>query len=234
MLPARETQMRFVIGLWLLLWCASVAHAQSTFVSGSVTGELARFGSVETEPSIGRGLDTSLDGDTVGFGVAIERALGERWGVALEFVRPGSISGEDSYQLPIVPAIFPPLPPIEIQREFEHRRLSWNTMAWLTHPLGDRVSLAFYGGLSFTRTRLELIQLVTVPALVLLRPGVIDGIAPASITIDYSVDPVVGLDARIRLNDRFAVVPGVRVQSGDVGGSSGWLFRPSVGLRYGF
>jgi hypothetical protein len=225
--------MRPWIVLVMLLCCASVAGAQSTFVSGSLTGELARFGSVETVPSIG-GLDGSLDGETVGFGVALERALGEQWGVALEVVRPGTISGEDSYELPINLTIFPPLPPIEIQTEFEHRRLSWNTLAWLAHPIGDRVELGFYGGLAFTRTRFELIRLVTVPALVLLRPGVIDGIAPSTTITEFSVDPVVGLDARIRLNDRFAVVPGVRVQSGDLGGRSGWLFRPSVGLRFGF
>src|SRR5262245_40742796 len=130
--------MRLVIVVLILVLWVPVAHAQSTFVSASVVGEVARFSFIEAEPILGS-VDTNVDGESVGFGLAIERALGERWGVALQFARPGAMSGEDTYELPISIAIFPPLPPVEVRRTFEQERYSWNTLAWFAQPLGDRM-----------------------------------------------------------------------------------------------
>lgn len=236
--------MRPVIVLSMLLCCGSVADAQSTFVNVSFGGEIARFGAVELEPETVPDLrETSIDGETLAFGVSVERAIGERWGVALEFNYAGEVSGEDSYEFPVTILIFPPPPPTRIEREFEHQRFSWNTMAWLAQPLGDRLELAFSAGVAFTRTRFEQDQRITRPLAVtlppltsILLPSRLDLIAPtASISsVSYAVDPVVGVDARIRFGDRTWIVPSLRVQSADVAGRSGWVFRPTVAARFGF
>jgi hypothetical protein len=144
------------------------------------------------------------------------------------------MSGEDTYELPISIAIFPPLPPVEVRRTFEQKRFSWNTLAWFAQPLGDRLELSFLGGLSFVHTEFTQSQTVEVAALVLIRPEPIGGLIPIATTTEFSVEPVVGLDARIRLSDRWAVVPGVRVQSAGVGGRPGWLIRPAAAVRWGF
>jgi hypothetical protein len=227
--------MRVALVLVMLSGSASVAGAQSTFVSGSLVGEIARFSFVEVQPTGYFGpFDFSFDGEAVGFGLAVERAVGERWGVALEFVKPGSIIREATDELPVSIAIFPPLPPISFERRLEQKRLSWNTLAWLAHDAGSRVELAFLAGVSFTRTKYTQTSTLIVPALVLLNPDIFPPIAPSTTTLEYSVDPIVGMDARFRVTDHLAIVPGVRFQSGGIGARRGWLLRPSVGARWGF
>jgi hypothetical protein len=234
----------FVLSMILLFCCRSVADAQSTFVNVSVGGEIARFGVVELEPeAVPEWRETSVDGESFGFGVSLERAIGERWGVALEFNYAGEVSGEDSYEYPITILIFPPPPPTRIEREFEYQRFSWNTLAWFAQPLGDRVELAFSAGAAFARTRFEQEQRITQPlalppvtAIVDSLPIRLDLLAPSHSTssVSYTVDPVVGIDARIRVGDRAWIVPSLRAQSADLGGRSGWVFRPAVAARFGF
>jgi hypothetical protein len=233
--PTWRVSMRPLIVMLMVLSCGSLSSAQTTFVAGSLTGEVARFGSVETtpQPDFPR-LEPAFDGEAVGFGLSLERSLGDRWGVALEFARPGTIEREDSYELPFTIAIFPPVPPVEIHRRFEQRRASVNTLAWLAQSLGDRVELAFLAGASFARTTWVQHYDVTVAALVLVPPGFIDAARPTTKTIEFSVAPVVGLDARLKVSDHLAVVPGVRFQAAAIAGRSGWLLRPSVGMRWGF
>lgn len=226
--------MRPALAFLLIVSFASAAQAQSTFVSGAVVGEIARFSFVEADDSVVGLIDTKVDGESVGFSVAVERALGERLGVTLEFVRPGEMSGEDAFELPISIAIFPPLPPVEVTRTFEHKRMAWNTLGWYAQPLGDRLELAFMGGVSFLRTEFTQSQRVTVPALALIDPHLIGGLVPSTTTTEYSVEPIVGMDVRIRLTDALSVVPGIRLQSAPAGGRPGWLVRPSAALRYGF
>jgi hypothetical protein len=224
--------MRPVLTLLMLLYCVSLAGAQSTFVSGSLIGEIARFDYIEADSTrYFDPFDVSFNDEAVGFGVSIERSVGERWGVVLEFVKPATTSREDTQQLPISIAIFPPVPPVQIERQFAQKRMSWNTMALLSQTVGDRVELAFLGGVSFTRTKLKQTYSVTVPALALLPP---EFVGPSQTSITYSVDPIVGMDARVRLSDNLSVVPGVRLQSAGLAGRSGWLLRPSAAVRWGF
>jgi hypothetical protein len=234
--PPRRVSMRPLIVISMVLCCTPLASAQSTFVGGSLIGEIARFGSVETtpRPELFPRLEPAFDGEAIGFGLSLERALGERWGVALEFARPGTIEREDSFELPVTILIFPPVPPVEFHRRFEQRRSSVNTLAWLAQSLGDRVELAYLAGASFTRTTWKQNYGVVVPALVLPVPGLIDAVAPTTTTTEFSVAPVVGLDARIRVTDRLAIVPGIRFQAATIGSRSGWLLRPSAGIRWGF
>jgi hypothetical protein len=73
-----------------------------------------------------------------------------------------------------------------------------------------------------------------VSALALLDPRFFPPVAPSTTTIEYGVDPVVGMDAHIRVTDHLAIVPGVRFQSGGIGVRRGWLLRPAAGVRWGF
>ena len=112
--------------------------------------------------------------------------------------------------------------------------MSWSTLAWLSQPLGDWVELAFLGGASFTRLEWEQEFDFVVPALALLRPDFIDAIAPSVEVTEFSVDPIVGIDARVRLADRLWIVPGMRLQGASIERRAGWLLRPSIGVRWGF
>ena len=76
----------------LCVLLATPAAAQSTYIGGSLVGDIARFGKVEPDETFLRLLppdDSSIDGETLGFGITAGRALGEQWGVELEFVRSG-------------------------------------------------------------------------------------------------------------------------------------------------
>jgi hypothetical protein len=227
--------MRVAIILVMLFGCASLAGAQTTFVSGSLTGEIARFSFVEVQPAdYIRPFDMPFDGEAIGFGLSVARAVGERWGVALEFVRPGTIVRDDTQELPISIAIFPALPPVIFERRLELRRLSWNTMAWLSHDAGSNVELTFLAGVSFTRVKYDETSNYVVSPLALLDPRFFAPFAPSNTTVQYGVDPVVGMDVHIRVTDHLAIVPGVRFQSGGIGVRHGWLLRPSAGVRWGF
>jgi hypothetical protein len=221
----------------MLLGCTSVSGAQTTFVSGSLTGEIARFNFVKVDPTgYLSPYELSSDGEAVGFGASIARAIGERWGVALEVVRPGTMTRDDREELPFPVGIFPQLPPTVIERRLEQQRLSWNTLVWLSHELGSRVDLTFLAGASFTRTKYEDNTIFLVSALVQLIPPQFlpPPVSPVTTTTEYGVDPVVGMDAGFRVTDHLAIVVGARLQSGRIGPRRGWLLRPSAGARWGF
>ena len=228
--------MRSLMAISIVLCCSSLASAQSTFISGSLIGEIARFGGTDysPRPDILPRLEPTFDGEAIGFGLSLERALGDRWGVALEFAKPATIERDDSYELPVTILIFPPVPPVQISRRFEQQRLSVNTLAWLAQPLGDRVELAYLAGVSFTRSEWEQNYGTILPTFRELPVSFISAIAPSTETTEFSVAPVVGLDARIKLTDHLAIVPGVRFQAAGIAGRSGWLLRPAVGARWGF
>jgi hypothetical protein len=226
--------MRVAAVVVMLLGCTSVSGAQTTFVSGSLTGEIARFSFVTVDPSpYVFPYELSSDGEALGFGVSVARALGERWGVALEFVRAGTMIRDDRRDLSFPNAFFPPLPPAIFERRLEQQRLSWNTTAWFSQEVGTRVDLTFLAGASFTRTNYRDNSIFLVSGLV---PAIPSQFLPPPVTrtTEYGVDPVVGMDAGFRLTDHLAIVAGARMQTGGIAARRGWLLRPSVGARWGF
>jgi hypothetical protein len=229
--------MRPLIVMSMVLCCTPTASAQSTFVGGSLIGDIARFGGTEITPppDFFPRLGPAFDGEAIGFGLSLERSLGEQWGVALEFARPGTIERDESFELPVTIQIFPPIPPFEIHQRVEQRRLSVNTLAWIAQPLGDRVELAFLAGAAFTQTKWT--QNFGLPMPTFFREiefGLINAAAPTTETTAFTVEPVGGLDTRIKLSEHLAIVPGIRFQAAGVAGRSGWLLRPAIGARWGF
>jgi hypothetical protein len=99
-----------------------------------------------------------------------------------------------------------------------------NAAAWFEQPIGERVSLIYLGGVSFSRESRDLSLIVT-PRLPLQAP-----IVQRTDVIAYNTAAVVGFEARIGLTEHVRLLPGVRLQ----GLSGGWLLRPGVGLGWRF
>ena len=105
------------------------------------------------------------------------------------------------------------------------------SVLWLRQPLGDSSDLAFLGGLAFTRqvtdVDFSLGSVIPVPGLGI---PVLPPIRLETRTVDYDVEPVVGVEGRIGLTEKLRIVAGVRLQ----GLSGGWLVRPALGLGWFF
>jgi len=239
-----ELIMRHLTVLMMCLAVAAPAAAQTTYVSGSLIGEFSRFGGVDIDEDDLRrvtGIEPlSRDGETIGFDVRIGRGLGERWGVELAFARGGRSERRETQAFAsivgsVTPIITPTLPggsptiptvvfpDFELLTERQHTTIDVGT--WLRQELGERVDLAFLGGISFSRLDAEEQFLITDPRLAVFSP-----FSSEIETVHYGVGPVVGAETIVELSDRLALTAGARLHG--VGG--GWLIRPSVGVRWQF
>ena len=225
---------------------ATPAAAQSTYIGGSLVGDIARFGKLETGDTFSRLVppaDSSIDGETLGFGITAGRALGERWGVELEFVRSGEIENRSTRRLgpiliptlptlptlPGLPGTIPiPFPDFEIELETELQHTTIGALAWVRHDVGDRMELSYLGGISFIRSELESHIGVNDPRFDILS------LVPESKAIEYQAGPAVGIDASFKFGDHVAVVTGLRMLALTAESRSGWLIRPAAGVRWRF
>jgi opacity protein-like surface antigen len=222
----------------ILLAVAAPAAAQSTSVGVNGAWDVARFSKVEVNDSaLLSSVADSLDGDAFGFAVNVRRAIGENWGVAVEFSRSGDIESTTSRRrggIPANPAGVGPLPPNVIRPDFEfevsteQQHQSIGALAWVRHGIGDRVALSYLGGVAFVRSELER-DLSIDPRILAIS------ISPSELTtIEQNVAPLVGVDADFKFTDHTAFTAGVRLQGVSVGGRDGWLIRPGVGVRWTF
>jgi outer membrane protein with beta-barrel domain len=225
----------------ILLAVAAPAAAQSTSLGVSGVWDVARFSKVEVnDNALLSSVAESLDGDAFGFSVNVRRAIGENWGVAVEFSRSGDMESTTSRRLggiPVTPAgvgVGTALPPNVIRPDFEfevsteQQHQSIGALAWVRHGVGDRVDLSYLGGVAFVRSELE--------RDLGIDPRVL-GISISTselTTIEQSVAPLVGVDADFELTDHTAFTAGLRLQGVSVGGRNGWLIRPGVGVRWTF
>ena len=218
---------------------ATPGAAQSTYVGASLVGEFARFGDVNVNDDdlrIASELGPWQNGETIGFDVRVGRALGERWGVELEFARGGTIEQRRtvglSRSLGDLPVIVPPgipIPSFEFDLRSEQQHTTIGAVAWVRQDLGDRIDLAFLGGVSFSRVEAEQEIRFADSRLAVFLPY------PREIeTVQHGVGPVVGTEAVITLGEQAALTTGVRIHGVGSGGLEGWLVRPSVGLRWSF
>ncbi len=219
---------RFVTTFSMCLCFAVPALAQSTSVGASFVGNIVRSGSVESDQ--GLSLLTSTDGESIGVSLSVAQALGERWGVEVEFVRPGEVERENVEDLGAVlspPTIFRP---IEYRVRYRQRHTTIGTTVWFRQAVGGRTSLVYLGGVSFARVRRESeIELVTRA----LLPGqFLPVVPPRTTSVVYSAGPMVGFEARIALTSRAFFIPGIRLH--DVGAFAGWLLRPGIGVQWEF
>jgi hypothetical protein len=227
------------------LLCASPAFAQ-TYVAAAVGADLTKSYESKTDGT------TFPDGDrdAVAWGLRVGTALGSRWGVELEFNRPGELemqNGPIIYAQPALsgfatlsrgttssalidlrPTIFP-----GPQIRTEQRNTTWNAAAWVRQPIGARADFVILGGLGFSRvvqnTRYEISG---PPQLLTLIP--IAQRSSRTRTTSYGVGPLVGAEARIRMTEHLELTPGLRVQSLGNNLTQGLLLRPSVALGWTF
>lgn len=227
----------------LLALAPGSAFAQSTYVGAALVGDVLR--TTHYESSVGP--ENSTDGEAIGFALRAGTPLGGRWGVELEFARPGEIESEFSGSIPLasgidplalvqtnrlvspgmtLPQIFPPILPYRLRSTQRHSTLS--TSVWFNQSVSSRVSLVYLAGMGFYRATYETdSRFEILPAIITVPAGFP---AVATKTVNYGVRPLAGLEARIKLTDRVDLVPGIRLH----GLENAWLLRPAVGLAWNF
>jgi hypothetical protein len=230
--------MRVAIGLVLLFGCTSAASAQ-TYIGASFIGDIVRqSGQRDLNPG---------NGETFGGALRVGTTLGSQWGVEFEFARTGEIdvsptlaafsrgsftvtSSSADEVFPI--QTFPAFTEISAQRQLA----TLSTMLFWQHSIGDRVTLAYLGGVSFTRVdsrlRIDYEDIIFPPSplpgfpLPLPRPR--PTIESESVT--YDADVAVGFEGRIGMTEHVKLVPGIRLQTA----AGGWTLRPGIGLHWQF
>jgi len=237
----RRTSAIAVILLFGVL--APPAFAQGAYVGAFLVGEIVRLDQYDSRA------EDSGNGESLGFALRLGSPIGAKWGVELEFVRPGEITSDQVpqilpaiYQLTAVPSIpglpnqgnYDPLifPPISYEFRSTQRRSTLSTSLWVRQEISSRVSMVYLGGVAFGRTSNEVEITYTfgrstiLPTILPLPP-----IPPLiNESISYDVQPMVGVEGRIRLAGKVDLVPGLRLH----GAQGGWLIRPAVGLSWNF
>jgi hypothetical protein len=235
----RTSALAMVVLLFSAL--APPAFAQGAYVGAFLVGEIVRLDQYDSRA------EDSGSGESLGFALRLGSPIGTKWGVELEFVRPGEIT---SNQLPqIFPAIYdvqpiqviPGLPnrgvnvsdpaifpPISYEFRSAQRRSTLSTSLWVRQEISPRVSMVYLGGVAFGRTsnEVEITYTISRPTILPLPP-----ISPViNESISYDVQPMVGVEGRIRMGGKVDLVPGLRLH----GAQGGWLIRPAVGLSWNF
>jgi len=217
-----------ILGAAVIAWAIAVpSWAQSgTGVSAALVGDIVRsnrssLDAVGGEPGNGEGLTFSL---------RLDRALGSRWGVELEYVHGAELEFELNRGSFVMPAEFFSAAGSSLTLPAGYRYSTstrWSTIApmlWYRQPLGTRTSLVYSAGMGFGIGRSETTYTYTpLPNQNTLPPM-------TSKYTSYTINPIVGVDARIGMTDHLSVVPGVRL----LGADGGILLRPSAGLRWEF
>jgi hypothetical protein len=214
---------------------AAPAFAQG-YVGAFLVADVARFNQYDRSAG-----GDSGNGEALGFALRLGTEVGSRWGVDLEFVRPGEISNEVSPDIlplltqttPALPSIpgLPSLPPELVFPTYSYRfrttqrNSTLSTALWVRQEISSRVSLAYLGGVAFGRTSRE-VEVTYEP----VRPVIIPISPNVSETTTYDVGPMVGVEGRIRMGGQVNLVPGIRLQAIE----GGWLIRPALGLTWNF
>ena len=229
---------------------AAPALAQSGYVGAFLVADVARFDQYDRT-----GRDDSGNGEALGFALRAGTGLGSRWGLELEFVRPGEIENDFSpdvfplltattTQLPSIPGLpdavrYDPLvfPTLSYRYHTSQRNTTLTTSLWVKQEISARFSLAYLGGIAFGRTSREIEvtyesirpTLPSIPSLPTLPtiPSILPTITEST---TYDVGPMVGVEGRIRLGGQVNLVPGIRLHAIE----GGWLIRPAVGLEWIF
>jgi hypothetical protein len=224
---------------------ATPAFAQGTYIGAFLVGDVVRFDQYDSTGG------DSGSGEALGFALRLGSPIGAKWGVELEFVRPGEITTEQRPQFlpalyevtavnvgsPIPPRLptLPPggasvpesliFPPYSYVFRSTQRRTTISTALWARQEISPRFSLVYLGGVAFGRTNNE-IEINYLP----IRPTIFPIPREVNESIDYNVAPMVGVEGRIRMGGQVDLVPGLRLHGGD----DGWLIRPGIGLSWNF
>jgi hypothetical protein len=213
---------------------AGPAFAQG-YIGAFLVGDVVRVDQYDST----RG--DSGSGEAFGFALRLGSEIGAKWGVELEFVRPGEITSDQMPEvLPLLatvtpgsvtgmPDVFPPdpslFPTYSYRFRATERRTTLSTALWVRQEISRRFSLAYVGGIAFGRTDTE-VEISYLP----IRPTILPIPPMLNESIHYSIGPMVGVEGRIRMAEQLQLVPGLRLH----GGEGGWLIRPALGLTWTF
>ena len=215
------------------------AYAQGAYVGAFLVGEIVRLDQYDSNAQ------DSGNGESLGFALRLGSPVGAKWGVELEFVRPGEITTDQVPQ--ILPAMYqvtpvqgiPGLPnqglydpvifpPISYEFRSTQRRTTLSPSLWVRQEISPRFSMVYLGGVAFGRTSNEVEITYTIGRPTILPIPPISPVIQESIS--YDVQPMVGVEGRIRMGGKVDLVPGLRLH----GAQAGWLIRPAVGLSWSF
>ena len=213
------------------------AFAQGPYVGASIGADIARFSSSD-------GFDNPATGEALSWALRLGGPIGSRFGVELEFARPEEIEKDQTPDVRILAAVSDLLgqsntigvpnvgtaifPPINFSVRTSRRNTTLTASVWARQEVSRRFSMVYLGGIGFNRIeQLYEYNFGGGPRLNPLLPTIL----PRSTrTTEYSVGPMVGVEARVGMSDHLRLVPGVRLHALQ----SGWLVRPAVGLAWEF
>jgi len=213
------------------------ASGQSVYVAGAIGAEIVRTSSTE---SGGSTFDAG-SGEAFAGAIRVGTSIAPRFGVELEFYRPGEI--EDSSDLPIfLPGSiigtrpgggFPDVGlPYTLAQTTRVRTTTTSAVLYVRQPVGRRVELAYLGGVGFSRVVRE-IDLGFPGVVVPLPPGILPQLYSTR-TTQYAVGPVVGVEMRAGMTEHLQLVAGLRMHTVGQSVVDGWMIRPNVGLAWKF
>jgi hypothetical protein len=225
----------FAAALLCLVASTTPAFAQG-YIGAFLVADVVRMDQYDSR------VGDSGNGEALGFALRLGTEVGRRWGVELEFVRPGEITSD---QLPqvypllatvnVVGGVPPPnvsvpdssliFPTYSYAFRSTQRRTTLSTALWVRQEISRRFSLAYTGGIAFGRTETEL-EVSYLP----IRPTILPIPPILNESIHYGIGPMVGVEGRIRMADQLDFVPGLRLHGTD----GGWLIRPALGLSWTF
>jgi hypothetical protein len=232
-----------------VLWAGPVC-AQSAYVAGAIGAEMIKTTTVK---SGGSTFDNG-SGDALAGAIRVGAFIAPRFGVELEFFRPGTIDTDFSNG-PVYPVdfigsassvswssqtitsggvssdLYSVVAPSFLSQKTRVRTTTTSALVFARQSLGSRVDLVYLGGIGFSRVVRDVEygfpQLLTP----LIRPI---ARSYSSRTTQYGAGPVVGVEGRIAMTEHARLVAGVRLHTVGQSLVDGWLVRPSVGLAWMF
>jgi hypothetical protein len=232
---------RAVVVMAAMSW-PSPAGAQSVYVAGAIGAEIVRTSSTRS----GGSTYDAGSGEAFAGAIRIGTSISERFGVELEFYRPGEIETDTGGPLYLPAAIgdlFPGGPvasglppdlsfPSILSESSRVRAATTSALAFARQSLGTRVELVYLGGVGFSRVvrEIEYGFGARIPPLEL-------SILPASYSsrsTQYAAGPVVGVEVRAGMTDHAQLVAGLRMHMVGQGVLDGWMIRPNAGLAWKF
>ena len=210
------------------------ARAQSPYVAATIGADIARFSHTESNTFDAR----SSDNEVFSWSLRVGTEIGQNWGTELEFVRsnesrssiPSGVAvplaaGSPAAAAPVASIIGAALP-VNFSADVRSSHSDFDGVAWVRQRAGG-IDLVYLAGAVFSRQRTEISE--TFPTV--LRPLLpVPGGVFRTTTIDLSVRPLIGMEARIKLTPHVKLIPGLRLQ----GVTGGWLVRPYAGLGWFF
>ena len=220
--------------------CAVAASAQGVYVGGAIGAEVVRTSSTET----GGSTFNIGSGEAFAGAIRVGAVITEHIGVELEFFRPGEIEGDSggliylaAADLPVSPVPVPPgslgaytFPSI-IGQSTRVRATTMSALLVARQPLGERVELAYLGGVGFSRVVREF-EFAFPRGILPANPSI--ALPVSTRTTQYAAGPVVGVEVRAGMTEHAQMVAGLRLHALGQSVVDGWMIRPTVGLAWKF